>query len=148
MRKRFRRAITSVILSSVMLTGCGSGNDTFLNGAFSEEKAVQNFVSAFLDADVDGVLAASAPDKFWDSLAHQSGLTPQKLFYEFVDFDDENDFISTANEWKMHYIEENISVKDNKIEEKNDADNEVFSLVSLAMQDAGIDEEVENVYGS
>lgn len=127
-------ALILTMLGSVLLTRCG--DDRRKAGASSEEKAVQNFIAAYLDADIEGVLSASAPNEFWDYLIDQSGLTTERLFYQLGNFDDANEFLSNIDEGNTYY----------EIEKKIDVGKGTFSFVNHAIQNAGIEEKVEEVY--
>lgn len=143
MKKILKCTVAIVMLACTMLTGCGNGNS---NGASSEEKAVQNFVATFLDEDIDGMFASSAPNKFWDYLVDKSGLTNERLLYQLINCEDDDEFSSGVDELNEYYKDENITAKDNEIEKKENVDDEVFSSVSFAMKSADIDESVEEVY--
>lgn len=126
------------------ITGCGG--DSKKSGAPSEEKAVRNFVFAFLNADIDGMLSASAPEEFWDFYADMTGLTKERFVYQLANVENENEFQEEVDESNKYYENDEIRVEDNKIEEKYEMNNEDFSVINLAMQHAGVGENVEEVY--
>ena len=135
-------------LAVAMMMGCmtGCGGDSKKSGASSEEKAVENFMSTFLDADIDGMLSASAPEEFWDFYSDMSGLTNERFVYQLAGVEDGDEFHSEIDEWNQYLDDEGIKIKDIEIKEMDEVDNELFSYVSLAMQNAGVDGKVEEVY--
>lgn len=124
------------------MTGCGGSK----GGASSEEKAIQKFITSFLDADIEGVFAASAPNEFWDYLVEDSGLTTERFFYQLIGCDDAEEFASEVDEWNERFEEKGIDAKDVEIEEKSSFEDDSFSDLSHAMKYADVEGKVEEAY--
>lgn len=144
--KAYQKGICLAV-ATVMVAGCLVGCGGSKSGASSEEKAIQKFITSFLDADIEGMFEASAPNEFWDYLVEDSGLTTEKFFNQLIGDDEAEEFAFEVDEWNEEFEKEGIDAKDVEIEEKSSLDNDFLSGLGHVMKYVGVEGKVEEAYG-
>lgn len=135
MKRKINLIVSLGLALSISLSSCGSG------GAGSGEKAMQKFAKAHINVDINGMCSMAVPEKLWDYVCEESGLSSERLFYK-ITYSDEDEFAESADNWKKRMKEEKIEFA---IEEEQDEDYDVYTRFNKAMKNAGIDDKVEEI---
>lgn len=140
--KKTLALISTAALTTVFAVGCGSSS-----GYSSSGDAIKGFTECLWEGDIEGVMNAAAPEKFWDYLVKDTGLNKEKLFYKLL----KNEAEAYKNDptiYKKDAIEyQGISdVDDIKIEHKNEESDYVYHKINSCMHEAGIEENAEDIY--
>ncbi len=138
MKGKINLIVSLGLALSIALSSCGS------QGAKSGEKALQNFVKAHINKDIDGICSASAPEELWDYICDDAGLSREKLVYKIGN--GEEKFNEGAESWKEYFEKEKMKISDFKIKEESESDDELYTAFNRVMKSAGIEENVDEIY--
>lgn len=133
MKRKINLIVSLGLVLSISLSSCSSG------GASSKEKAVKKFAEAHMKADIDGMCSMAVPEKLWDYVCEESGLSSERLFYK-ITYSSEDEFAESADNWKKRVKEEKIEFV---IEKGYDREDDSYTWINKAMKNAGIDDKVE-----